>query len=477
MYLDHFGLVSDPFALSPDLKLLYLSQSHEETIAHLVYGLEQGEEIILLTGDIGMGKTLALQSLEDRISSSFRSVVISSTKLDFHNLLKLILMGLDVPPAPNADLADLHDSFRKVLKTELAEGRRLLLIVDESQNLDLDALESLRLLLSLAPSGANNLNIVLAGQPGLNEKVNLPELAQLRQRIRVHYHMEPLTRLETEAYINYRVLKCGQEKFLFHDKAIDIIYSLSKGVPRLVNHLANQGLLAAFVSEARVVKRKHMVDAEIPGAAEKDRAAVGKKEPQPETTEEKPPVRKPFKVLKDQPESEFTHPHKPSAVPKEDFPGPVRGKSKVAWLAPIAIIALVAIVMFWSQISGFLVSRDEVDQSPVYSTEAITQLDVPVVVKNESSPEIIEQAQVQADLGQNRFAIHIASFRRQDHAGELAKRLKNYGFPAFVGQTDVNGVSWHRVYVGKFPNKAKAVETEKELIASAMVRYSSIVEF
>jgi len=302
MYLDYFGLVSDPFALSPNPNLLFLSQSHEEAMAHLAYGLEQGEEIILLTGSIGMGKTLAVQCLENRISSKFHCIVVSSTNMEFRDLLKLILLDLSISITPNPDLADLHIAFKKMLQNEHEKGRNLLLIIDEAQNLSPDSLESFRLLLSIAPSGNTNLNIVFAGQPGLNQLINLPELAQLRQRIRVHYHMEPLSKKEIKSYLNFRTNECGQEKHLFKDNAIDAIFELSKGVPRLVNHLASQALLSAYVDEASVVVRKHLSEVELPGEVEDSKivsdhqslsqtnSSASKKTPRPTVAPINPPA-------------------------------------------------------------------------------------------------------------------------------------------------------------------------------------------
>jgi len=258
VFKDHFGLEADPFLLSPNLKYYFPSRAQEETMAHLAYGLEQGEDFILITGAIGTGKTLALHNLLSQLSAGFRTVLINVTQITYREFLKLVVNDLEPPVAPEADIADLLGSLKKHLLEAQRRGQKILLIIDEAQNLDQATLEGARLLTNLVQERGQCLQIVLAGQPPLEAKVRLPELAQLRQRIRIHYRLEPLHRDELENYINHRVGVAGCDRRLFHAKALDKIYEVSGGVPRLVNVVAGRSLLAAFVAGRNTIKANHV---------------------------------------------------------------------------------------------------------------------------------------------------------------------------------------------------------------------------
>ena len=258
MYHEYFGFFTSPFSLSPHLQFLFRSSAFQETMAHLVYGLEGGEDIILITGEIGTGKTLALYNLTQHVSRTYQTALINVTQLDFRELLKLLMTDLEVVvPAP-ADRADLLSALKAELVAIMRRGQRLLLIIDEAQNLDDATLEGVRLLTNLGPPEQQALQVVLSGQPGLRTKINSPHLAQVRQRIRVHYHLEKLGYKETSEYISHRVKVAGCERNLFHKDAIDRIHELSSGIPRLVNVLADRALLAVYVSGDHMVGLEHV---------------------------------------------------------------------------------------------------------------------------------------------------------------------------------------------------------------------------
>jgi len=264
MYREHFGLSTDPFTLSPNLKFIFMSKAHEETMAHLAYGLEQGEDFILITGEIGTGKTLALHNLISQLSQSLRVVFIGVTQLNFRALVKLALKETGSTVDATADIADLLAAFKRYLVAERAEGRRVLLIIDEAQNLNVEVLEGLRMLANLAQPGEQALQIVFSGQLKLGQTIDCPELIQLRQRIRVRYRLETLDRAELEAYVNHRLKIAGHSEPLLNPKALDLVYEASGGVPRLVNHLVSKALLAAFVDGATMVERKHVDTSDLP---------------------------------------------------------------------------------------------------------------------------------------------------------------------------------------------------------------------
>ncbi len=260
MYLDHFGLYTAPFSLVPHLRFLYLSASFEETMAHLLYGLDGGEDIILITGEIGSGKTLALHNLACNIKGQYEVVVVNTTQVNFNELLKLVLSDQGFTLAAGLDRADLLTLLKQHLESLNRAGKRLLLVIDEAQNLDVATLEGVRLLTNLGPVTDQLLQLILAGQPGLRKKINLPELAQVRQRIRVHYHLGSLSARETSEYIEHRLKVAGCEKSLFSRSALELIHRRSFGVPRLVNTLADQALLAAYVDGVKTVQDKHIPD-------------------------------------------------------------------------------------------------------------------------------------------------------------------------------------------------------------------------
>ncbi|MHB8078577.1 MAG: AAA family ATPase [Candidatus Krumholzibacteriia bacterium] len=266
MYLDHFGLGTDPFPLYPSLKFVFLSSPFEETMAHLAYGLEQDEDIVLISGPIGTGKTLAVHSLLANVAKRYQTALVNVTQIDFPELLKLVLADLGAPVTGPADRADLLGALRAQVDLVRAGGQKILIVVDEAQNLAPEVLEGLRLVTNIGQPGSQALQLVLAGQPDLERKINLPELAQLRQRIRVHYRLETLSREEVAAYIAHRVKVAGCERPLFRPKAIDLIHRASSGVPRLVNILASRALLSAFVAGKKEVDVEHVDLDDLPPA-------------------------------------------------------------------------------------------------------------------------------------------------------------------------------------------------------------------
>jgi len=262
MIQEFYGLELDAFSLSPDLDFLFLSHVHEEAVAHLIYGLENNEDIILIVGDIGTGKTLALHRLITQVSNAFIPVSINVTTIDFEQFLTLVLLKLGHDPQAGASLASLIDAFEKALISIRNKGRKVLLVVDEAQNLSLESLEAIRLLMNLAQPGGQALQLVLAGQLGLRSNLDSSGMRQLRQRIRVDYQLGFLNREEIEDYIVHRLKTSGRTDPLFDKKALDRIYSLSRGVPRVVNILASKALLAGYVENAQKISGRHLDEIE-----------------------------------------------------------------------------------------------------------------------------------------------------------------------------------------------------------------------
>jgi general secretion pathway protein A len=245
MYEKHFGFKIKPFALTPDPSFLYRSRQHAMAVTLLEYGLESQAAFSLLTGDVGSGKTTLvrhlLQGLGDRVAVG----LVSHTHGNFASIHSWALSALGIAPCENTEIARytaLVDSFVR----EYAKGKRTLLIIDEAQNLSVEVLEELRLLSNVNSERDLVLQILLVGQPELRAKLSRPELSQFAQRVSVDFHLKPLDRGETHAYVQHRLEVAGGSPALFTTDALEFVYARTKGVPRLVNQLCDYGLLYAF---------------------------------------------------------------------------------------------------------------------------------------------------------------------------------------------------------------------------------------
>lgn len=280
MFLSEFGLSVHPFGISPRLDFLYKSGAFEESIAHLVYGLDNSEAIIMITGAIGTGKTMALQSFLSFLGDRYLSALVTNTSVDAKELLKLVLEDLGVPLEPGADKSDLLIAFKKFLIASGRDGKRIIVVIDEAQNLSREALEEIRLLTNLGQGEEQPVQIVLSGQPELEAALQRPDLAQLRQRIRVHYKLAPLSRRELEEYVDHRMTMAGGKPGVFAAGALDRIYALSGGVPRVVNTLCGEALLAAYVAGRRKVEARDLDDQQSEASPPAPRVGVDAPPPQ-----------------------------------------------------------------------------------------------------------------------------------------------------------------------------------------------------
>jgi general secretion pathway protein A len=251
MYEDFFHLKTKPFELVPDPEFLYLSKSHKKAMTYLEYGIREKIGFVLITGEIGSGKTTILRNLIRELDDKVTLSKVFNTRVSSEQLIALINedFGLDVSGKDRiALLRDLND----FLVAEYAGHRQPILIIDEAQNLNLKLLEEVRLLSNLETDKHKLLQIILVGQPELRKTLSRPELAQLKQRISISCHIQPLGVRETEEYIRYRLEKAGQRDAVsFCDESIDIIHQFSHGIPRLINVFCDFLMLAAFVEKTR----------------------------------------------------------------------------------------------------------------------------------------------------------------------------------------------------------------------------------
>ena len=251
MYERFYELRERPFALSPDPDYLYPSRVHREALDYLRYGLETHAGFIVITGEIGSGKTTLLQTLLRGLDNQTTVARIVNTMLEPRELLETIMLDFGLDPAGRSKPVLLRDLAQYLVDQRLA-GRMVLLVIDEAQNLSLATLEELRMLSNLETEKSKLLQIVLVGQPNLRDKLSAPELEQLRQRITVSYHLQPLDAGETENYINHRLKRAALGVPLQFPHAVtDAIHARSRGVPRIINVICDAALVFGYAEERR----------------------------------------------------------------------------------------------------------------------------------------------------------------------------------------------------------------------------------
>jgi general secretion pathway protein A len=247
LYFQHFSLTEAPFSISPNPRYLYLSLQHKEAFAHLLYGIGANGGFTVLTGEVGTGKTTLCRALLDDPPEGVDLALVFNPCLDSLELLATICDELGVHyPTDTQSIKTLNDCLNRYLLDAHAQGRRPIVLVDEAQNLRLDVLEQIRLLTNLETHQTKLLQIILVGQPELNELLAQPKLRQLSQRITARYHLEPLSLAETGAYIAHRLSVAGAGGKVFSPRAIRTIYRKSRGIPRVINLISDRALLGAY---------------------------------------------------------------------------------------------------------------------------------------------------------------------------------------------------------------------------------------
>jgi len=258
MYNHYFQLTHTPFSIAPDPRYLFMSERHREALAHLLYGIGSGGGFVLLTGEIGAGKTTVCRCFIEQVPDNCRLAYIFNPRLTAQELLQTVCdeLHIDVPPgAAGAGVKGYVDAINRYLLASHAQGANNVLVIDEAQNLSSDVLEQLRLLTNLETSERKLLQIILIGQPELRTMLARPELEQLAQRVIARYHLGPLLEAETGAYIAHRLAVAGAVGAPFPPALTPLVHRLAHGVPRRINLLCDRALLGAYVENSPQVTR------------------------------------------------------------------------------------------------------------------------------------------------------------------------------------------------------------------------------
>jgi len=285
IYNEFFGFKETPFSLTPDPEFLFLSSVHREALAYLRYGLREKKGFVLITGEVGSGKTTLLRSLLKDVHHEVRTALIINPRVEFEELMQAVFTDLEIDvDGPLNTKTEMLDAFYGYLLNQHEVGCNVVLIFDEAQHLSLPVFEEIRMLSNFETPKEKLLQIIFVGQPELRQKLALPQLRQLRQRITVRYHINPLNMQEVAEYIKHRLQVAGaNDPDVFAPEAVDRIYEFSGGTPRIINVICDSALLAAFADS-----RNH-IDAELVQETIREQQAYENGTPEAEPVVEQSP--------------------------------------------------------------------------------------------------------------------------------------------------------------------------------------------
>lgn len=402
MYEEFYGLKEKPFNLTPDPRFFFLSENHREAFEHLLYGIKEREGFILITGEVGTGKTTLCRALLDKIESQATdSALILNPMFSGEELLQCILSDFGIQSQASTKKG-LLDDLNRFLLNQQAAGRNSLLIIDEAQNLPLPVLEEIRILSNLETEKEKLLQIILMGQIELKEKLSLPRLRQLNQRISIRYHLQPLGKEEVPRYIHHRLTVAGSSGDIdFTSAALREIYHYSQGVPRLINLASDRALLAGYAAQSRKIERQTVI--------------------------------KGLKSLQGEEKG------LPRGVLRQRF---MLGVTALA----IFFLGLLVATLFLAPDSALLKTITRASRSPF------------------SSPSAGAKAQQETAQGNFFYTLQLGAYKTEAEALEVAGRVRATGYPLFLAKPDASdGAGRHRLYLGKFDGRAEAEEVEKTL--------------
>lgn len=255
MYIKFYGLKEKPFEITPDPKFLYLSENHKEALAYLTYAVREKKGFTVITGEVGTGKTILIQTLLSRLDGNTRTAYLFNPKLDSTDFLQYICEDLGLKGQKRSKGQYLAQ-LQRFLMACYSKNENVVLIIDEAQNLDPTLLEEIRLLTNLETSRGKLLQVILMGQPELDSLLNHSQCRQLKQRVSLRYQIQPLEKEETEEYIKKRLKIAGAvNPYFFSPKAVKEIYKYSKGIPRLINIVCDNALLTGYANDQKVIEK------------------------------------------------------------------------------------------------------------------------------------------------------------------------------------------------------------------------------
>lgn len=261
MYKKYFGMKRSPFSIAPDPRFLYVSEQHREAMAHLLYGIRSDGGFVLLTGEVGTGKTTIVRRVLQAPRKSIVVAFIIHPALSVAELLAAICDEFGISYPRKTSIKDLVHRINAFLLDLNAKRKKAILIIDEAQNLSYDVLEQIRLLTNLETNERKLLQIILVGQPELRDKLARPELKQLAQRIVARCHLEALSKADLFIYVNHRLGVARGKSDLFSQDALNSLYVYSGGIPRLINIICDRALLGAYVLRKEIVDRATLAKA------------------------------------------------------------------------------------------------------------------------------------------------------------------------------------------------------------------------
>jgi len=259
MYFDYFEFKEPPFNLTPNSRFFFEGNKHGEALNSLLYAIEQRKGFIVITGDIGSGKTTVSRALLNKLHKNTEVALITNTHLNGKDLLMTLLEDLEIEFQTNFSKAKLLSCLNEYLLAQAHRGHNVVLIIDEAQNLKPAVLEEVRMLSNLETETDKLIQIILIGQPELKQKLALARLEQLRQRVAIYFHLSPLSFEEMQEYITYRLKVASQtNREYFTPEALRLVFKFSNGVPRLVNQICDFALLTGYVDGLKVIDEQTM---------------------------------------------------------------------------------------------------------------------------------------------------------------------------------------------------------------------------
>ncbi|MFH1007989.1 MAG: AAA family ATPase [Candidatus Latescibacterota bacterium] len=418
MYEDFYGLNEKPFSLTPDPKYLFLSPNHRSALEHLSYGIEQKEGFLLITGDIGTGKTTICRCLLDRLSAKTQTALVLNPMMSEEELLRTIISDFGITTSATTK-KELIDELNRFLLDFATRGGTAVLIIDEAQALSLPVLEQVRILSNLETEKEKLLQIILVGQAELKEKLQLPKLRQLAQRISIRYHLTPLGQDDVPRYIEHRLIVAGSSGGVtFTESALKAVFQYSGGVPRLINLICDRALLGGYVNQT------NQITAQL--------------------------VKKGVESLGGE----------------EEIPAPSRSFSKpkaILFALGFFVLGLLAARLYQNNIAGsFGSSRAPVTTTaPSGSTEGVRETRSGSENATPSLP-VREDAQGTSPT----YTIHVGSSVDEGPTTEMVRKLEDLGlgYEVHVSRVALPGKgTWLRVLMGEFETEAEAERVAREL--------------